>query len=258
MQRLLHLPYAQIGATELLVDILRPRSNRPVAPAVLYVHGGGWSAGHRSDTPNTLLADQGFATFSISYRFSQHALFPAALHDVKAAIRWIRANAGDLRIDPERIGIWGHSAGGHLAALAALTADLPQLEGDIGIRGPSSRVQAAIPLAGPSWFPADEMHTDAAVARLLGVHQTVDPDLAIRASPAAYAHNAAPPFLIIHGGDDTVVPISQSEYLNDRLLECGRDSELVRVDGAGHNYQDLLKADVMDRVAQFFDRHLGN
>lgn len=205
-----------------------------------------------------MLADDGFTTFSISYRFSQHALFPAALHDVKAAIRWIRANATDLRIDPERIGIWGHSAGGHLASLAALTADVPELEGEIDDRGPLSRVQAAISLAGPSWFPAIEMHTDTAVARLLGVHQTGDPDLAIWASPAGHVHAAAPPFLIIHGEEDTVVPISQSEFLHDRLLECGRDCQLIRVLGAGHNYQDLLTSDVMIRVVRFFDRHLGS
>lgn len=258
MQRLLHLPYAQIGTTELLVDILRPSTDRHVSPAVLYIHGGGWSAGHRSDTPNDLLVDHGFTTFSISYRFSQNALFPAALHDVNAAIRWIRANATDLRVDPDRIGIWGHSAGGHLASLAALSAETPNLGGDIGVRGPSTRVQAAISLAGPSWFPAIDMHQDAAVARLLGRHQTEDADLAIWASSAAHVHAAAPPFLIIHGEQDTVVPISQSEFLNDRLLESGRDSELIRVTGAGHDYQDLLTTEVMDRVVEFYDRHLGS
>jgi pectinesterase len=256
LQRLLHLPYAKIGDLELLVDVIRPVDTGVISPAVIYVHGGGWAAGSKSDTPNELLASRGFATFSVSYRLSDEASFPAAIHDVKAAIRWVRANAADLRIDPERIGIWGHSAGGHLASLAAVTGDLPELEGDGGNPEFSSSVQAAVPLSGPSWFPAESMHGDAAVAKLLGAHQTEAPDLAAFASPAGHVSAGSPPFLIVHGEADTVVPISQSELLGERLREAGVESELIRVAGAGHDYADLLTPEVGSRIVEFFRRNL--
>ena len=256
LQRLLDLPFATVDGRELLVDVIRPADQTIVSKAVVYVHGGGWAAGHRRDTPNELLVERGFATLSISYRFSDEAIFPAAIHDVKAAIRWTRANAADLRIDPERIGIWGHSAGGHLASLAALTGDLPELEGDGGNPGFSSSIQAAVPLSGPSWFPAETMHSDRAVAKLLGGHQTEIPDVAAFASPVGHIAASAPPFLIIHGDADDVVPMSQSELLNEKLREVGVESEVIRVLGAGHNYHELLNSDVIARISQFFARKL--
>jgi acetyl esterase/lipase len=257
LQRLLHLPYAKIDDLELLVDVIRPADTGVISPAVIYVHGGGWAAGSKSDTPNEMLASRGFATFSVSYRFSHEAIFPAAIHDVKAAIRWVRANAAGLRIDPERIGIWGYSAGGHLASLAAVTGDLPELEGDGESPEFSSSVQAVVPLSGPSWFPAESMHGDAAVARLLGAHQTEAPEVAALASPAGHVNAGAPPFLIVHGDADTVVPISQSELLDERLRDAGVDSELIRVAGAGHSYHDLLTPEVVDRISAFFRKCLG-
>ena len=257
LQRLLHLPYAKFRDLELLVDVIRPADTELISPAVIYVHGGGWAAGTKTDTPNELLATRGFAMFSISYRFSDEAIFPAAIHDVKAAIRWVLANSSDLRIDPERIGIWGHSAGGHLASLAALTGDLPKLEGDSGNPGLSSAIQAAVPLSGPSWFPAENMYPDKAVSKLLGGHQTEIPDLAAFASPVGHVHASAPPFLIVHGDADSVVPISQSELLDESLQSAGVKSELIRVQGAGHDYTDLLTTDVMDRISQFFKTNLN-
>jgi hypothetical protein len=108
LQRMLDLPFAEVDGRELLLDVLRPQDRGDSAlPGVIYVHGGGWATGHRTDTPNILLAMRGFVTVSISYRFSQEAVFPAALHDLKAAIRWVRANAADLGIDPGKLGIWG-------------------------------------------------------------------------------------------------------------------------------------------------------
>jgi pectinesterase len=256
LQRLLHLPYAKIGDLELLVDVIRPADTGVISPAVIYVHGGGWSAGNKTNTPNELLASRGFATFSVSYRLSDEAIFPAAIHDVKAAIRWVRANALDLRIDPERIGIWGHSAGGHLASLAAVTGDLAELEGDGGNPEVSSSVEAAVPLSGPSWFPDESLHHDPAFAKFLGAHQTEEPELAAFASPVSHVNPGSPPFLIVHGEEDTVVPMSQSELFDERLHEAGVESELIRVAEAGHSYHDLLTPDVVDRIVAFFGKHL--
>jgi acetyl esterase/lipase len=259
LQRMLDLPFAEVDGRELLLDVLRPQDRGDSAlPGVIYVHGGGWATGHRTDTPNILLAMRGFVTVSISYRFSQEAVFPAALHDLKAAIRWVRANAADLGIDPGKLGIWGHSAGGHLAAMAALTGDLAELEGDIGPTGTSSTVQAAVPLAGPSWFLAENMYRDDAVERLLGMHATKNRDLGAIASPAGHIHAGAPPFLIVHGEVDDVVPLSQSQLLDEHLREAGVDSELIVVPGVDHGYGQLLPAEVIERITSFFRKHLNS
>ena len=131
--------YGQAGDVPLVLDIIAPAASTKPCPGVIWVHGGGWTEGDRSDGFNALfcplLAHHGFFTVTIDYRLMPHAHFPAQIHDVKAAIRWLRANAPSYAIDPDRIGIWGFSAGGHLAALAGLTADLPELEGDCGSAG---------------------------------------------------------------------------------------------------------------------------
>jgi acetyl esterase/lipase len=254
LQQLLDLDYARVGERELLLNVTRPleRGNAPL-PCVIYVHGGGWSRGERTDTPNDALAVRGYVTASISYRFSEEAIFPAALHDVKAAVRWVRANEAGLGVDPGRIGIWGHSAGGHLASLAAVTGDLPELEGDVGISGYSSAIQAAVSLAGHSWFPDEALHADRAIERLLGAHQRDVPELAALASPLQHVTADSPPFLIVHGGSDAVVPESQATMLHERLVSAGVSSEVLIAPGAGHSYHDLLVPETVDRIAAFFD-----
>jgi acetyl esterase/lipase len=257
LQHLLDLDYAQIGDRDLLLNVARPleRSDVPL-PCVIYVHGGGWSRGHRTDAPNDLLALRGYVTVSISYRFSQEAIFPAAIHDVKAAIRWVRANAADLGVDTTRIGIWGHSAGAHLASLATVTGDLPEMEGKVGVAGYSSTIQAAVSLAGHGWFPDEALFADKAIERLLGAHQRDAPELAAFASPLQHVTLGAPPFLIVHGEVDSVVPRSQAQLLHDGLTAAGVESEVLVVPGAGHSCHDLLVPETMERIVAFFDAHL--
>jgi len=180
----------------------------------MWLHGFGWFAGTRRDNLEismcAFFAAHGFATVSIEYRLSGEATFPAQSHDVKAAIRWLRANAEAYGIDPDHIGLCGGSAGGGLAALAGLTGDMPEMEGDSGSPGYSSRVQAVAVASAPSDFflPGGEMRndTDGPVTWLFGGTVAEKRDLMRLASPITQVSRHAPPFLIVHGTLDETVP----------------------------------------------------
>src|SRR6476469_5456429 len=152
--------FAEVDGHPLRLDVLQPAERgRDRLPAVIWVHGGGWLEGWYTDGDSWWccppMAAAGFVTLSIMYRMSDEAIFPAQIHDVKGAIRWVRANAAELGVDPERIGIWGHSAGGHLAALAGVTGDLAALEGTVGPAGYASAVQAVVAGSPPTDFTGD-------------------------------------------------------------------------------------------------------
>lgn len=135
------------------MDIARPTSqSTDLLPAVVDIHGGGWAEGERGVSTDSILPNNGFFYCSIDYRLSGEAPFPAQIHDCKAAVRWLRANAERLRIDPERIGVWGNSAGGHLAELLGTSAGVAELEGRSGTPGVPSHVQAVAGFVAPTWF----------------------------------------------------------------------------------------------------------
>lgn len=270
------IPYGNGGGRELLLEVLRPDvPPHPERPAVIWVHGGGWRGGERGENPNRMLAERGFVTVAISYRFSHEAIFPAQIHDVKAAIRFLRAHAERWGIDPERIGIWGHSAGGHLAALAAISGGLPALEGNGGNQDESSLVQAAVPMSPPtdflvdwyagSGFPPNE-DGFSAVFELLGGNDLDDPEIwerAALASPVALATTAAAPMLIVHGTLDDLVPVDQGRKLVTTLLDLGVDASLLELPlddhGLGSVYAEAIDAPsvAMEEVIDFFVRRLG-
>ncbi|MFI5938419.1 alpha/beta hydrolase fold domain-containing protein [Actinoplanes sp. NPDC051494] len=210
----------------LRLDILRPAAPAGPRPLVVYVHGGGWHEGDRGAGMhpwlNPLLVAHGFVTASLTYTLSGEAHWPAPLDDVRAALRWLRAHAGDHGADPARIGIWGHSAGAHLAATVALTAT------------GADRVQAVALSAVPADLRGERLDSGNEVARLMGPAG----DLA-EASPVCHVHAAAPPFLIAHGTADAVVPVWQGERLRDTLVAAGAGVRWVPVDGAGHEWADL-------------------
>ena len=219
------IPYGEADGMPLLLDILCPHAppGRPL-PTVVHIHGGGWEAGDRfgGNAPqwNPLFAANGFLVASISYRLSGQAPFPAQIHDAKAAVRWLRANAARYGVDPERIGACGHSAGGHLATLLGVTDDLPELEGNGSSPGVSSRVRAVVGVSTPTDFlgRGGLMINDAAspVTRLFGgtVHERADP---MRLASSLYhVHPSGapiPPMLLIHGMEDEIVPVDQSALL---------------------------------------------
>ncbi len=238
------IQYGKAGDTLLHLDMLFPNPMPAYAlPVVAYIHGGGWFEGHRSNGLypwlNPLLATHGFITASISYRLSGQATFPAQIHDAKAAVRWLRANAESYYINADRIGVWGDSAGGHLAALLGVTGDMPALEGNCGSPGFSSRVQAVVTRVGPSDFLSDggQMINDAPspVTQLFGstVHER---EATMRlASPITHVSADAPPFFIVHGTLDETVPFSQGESLYKALNAAGTNVTFLPIQNAYHN-----------------------
>ena len=270
------IPYGTGSGRDLLLDVLRPDvPMAPPRPAVIWVHGGGWRGGSREPNPNPLLARRGFVTASIGYRLSDEAIFPAQIHDVKAAIRFLRHNANHWGIDPERIGIWGHSAGGHLAALMAVSAGLPALEGEGGCADESSEVQAAAPMSPTTDFLVDwyresglPVHEDglSAIAELLDGLDLDDPvirDRAALASPVAMVTAEAAPMLIVHGSDDDLVPIRQARKLVEGLTKVGVEASLLELPGIGHSREAMIGPEeapisaVRKHVLDFFVRMLG-
>jgi acetyl esterase/lipase len=258
-------PYVAFGEADgmpLLLDIAQPDAPpvRPL-PVIMYIHGGAWLAGDRRTTRNNLFAAHGFFTVSVEYRLSQQALFPAQLHDVKAAVRWLRANADQLHIDPQRIGVWGHSAGAHLAALLGTTGDVAELEGTSGSPGYSSRVQAVATLAAPTDFlqmGGTHDDPDSPEARLVGgpIHERMAE--VARANPITYVSRAMPPFLLLHGAADDTVPAGQSRLLFDALRAAGADVTLHMFPGAGHGFDDADPAwhNAQHQMLAFFQTHL--
>ncbi|MDJ0463891.1 alpha/beta hydrolase [Streptomyces sp. H27-C3] len=263
-----------------LLDAYVPPASEPV-PAVVWIHGGGWLEGDRRYPPPTIPVEllhgsilaAGLALVCIDYRHSLEAPFPAQLHDVKAAIRYVRRFADSFGIDEKRIGVWGESAGGHLAALAGLVGpESPNgetLEGSVGVHDESSAVQAVV-----DWYGVSEVSSLLAhpmppsppgteypnpFSALLGGSTDQWTELARAASPVTYAEKGRtpPPFLLVHGTQDALVPYSQSEMLAEALRGAGGDVTLQPVDGADHIF--LGAADVTSIVTEgtaFLARHL--
>lgn len=245
------------GFRPLVLDLYVPIADAASGAAIVYLHGGGWAVGTRrrfgrafagwQPTPLDLLAQAGFVVATIDYRLSGEARFPSQLHDVKAAIRWLRGDAATrLGVDPARILAWGESAGGHLAMLAGLTGDRPEMEGDVGDQlGESSTVCGVIDWYGPmnllslaSQHPlgSDKRPDDAGSweSSLVGAPLQTDPKRTGAASPIAYVHAGAPPIQIHHGTADTLVPHAQSVEFVDALRRAGGDADFVSVEGSDH------------------------
>jgi len=261
--------YAQMGGRELALDLYwHPAADEP-EPLVIWVHGGAWMSGNKTWMPPVLyLLDNGFAMASIDYRLSQEALFPAQIEDCKAAIRWLRANAARYNLNPDRIGAWGESAGGHLAALLGTAGGVAAWDQQGGNREYSSRVQAVCDWFGPSDLLQmgatkggfDHNAPDAPEALLIGGPVQENKERANRANPITYISSATPPFFIMHGDQDDVVPLGQSELLHRALVEAGLDSTLMIIPGMGHRVTKLRKEHrikLRRSVIDFFERALG-
>jgi acetyl esterase/lipase len=254
------IEYATVDGTSLTLDLYLPSepAEDPI-PLVLWVHGGGWRAGDKAPTyaPETL--GEGYAVASVNYRLSDEAVFPAQIHDVKAAVRFLRENAGRFNVDPERFGAWGSSAGGHLVALLGTSCGVPELEGELGDNlGVSSCVQAVCDFFGPTDLLAlfeqrgertrRPMPEDHLIGGLVEEHAA----LATLASPIAHIDGTDPSFLIMHGSEDPTVPVEQSIAFDETLRAAGIDSTLIVVEGAGHG----LPRTKFGTVKTFFDKQL--
>ncbi|MCL7378342.1 alpha/beta hydrolase [Streptomyces sp. 35G-GA-8] len=259
-----------------LLDLSVPLTAEPAA-LVVWIHGGAWMEGDRRHPPPTVSADllfgsllrAGLAVATIDYRHAREAAFPAQLHDVKAAIRYLRHYAGPLGIDGKRIGVWGESAGGHLAALAGLTGPTggaqpshedTDLEGTEGVREGDSAVAAVVDWYGITDVGAlvpDRPGPGDPIVTLLGGNPADRTRLAAAASPVSYGGSPAPPFLLVHGTHDTLVPFEHSERLAQLLRAAGNQAEVLAVPGAEHIF---LNADVTPLVARsvaFLAHHLS-
>lgn len=270
------------GYRPLQLDLHVPTDRTGPVPVVVWIHGGAWLYGTREQPPLAWrpgivfqsAIDAGLAVASIDYRHSREASFPAQLHDAKAAVRFLRQYAPELGLDPDRIGVWGESAGGHLAALLALVDD-PTLEGGEGVTGPSSSVSAIVDFYGvsdvdtlpafgdnfpPSWREELKRQGKGAPEEPIDVLLANSPyprDEARRlVSPVNHVTAAAPPFLLIHGEADGLVPIQQSEALFAALQNAGVESELVRVPGADHVFLGTDVTPQIERAIAFLRRQL--
>jgi acetyl esterase/lipase len=229
----------------LRLHLLRPRTRSEPLPLIVFIHGGGWGEGtkERGIVPLIDFVRRGFIGASIEYRFAPAAPFPAQIHDVNCAIRFLRANAARFGIDPHRIVVWGQSAGGHLAALAGTSSGVDALEGTCDARA-SSRPDAVIDWNGPADLAderelarlleqrAQQKWTSIAIERLFG--GSYDRAPAVQASPITWVSPDDPPFLILHGTADTSVDVSQSRALYDALRRAGVDATLRLFEGEGH------------------------
>jgi acetyl esterase/lipase len=247
--------FASAGGTELKLDIY-PAEGGAKRAAILYFHGGGWRGGSREGMrPDArAMAARGYVGLPAQYRLLSEAPYPAQIHDVKAAIRWTRANAERLGIDPARIIVWGSSAGAQLALLAAGTPDNPDFEGDVGVKGVSSAVAAAVAVHPPTSFyvgPVDPNHSTAATS-LMGDAATEAQARA--ASPLTHVTEAFPPTLLLHGTSDRVVHHSASQRMLDalRLARAPADLQLYH----GHNHGFCAVPSMRELVAAQVDYFL--
>ncbi|MBQ1098309.1 alpha/beta hydrolase [Streptomyces sp. b94] len=242
------MPYAEVeGSRPLELDLWLPGASRPGRlPLVLFVHGGAWRRGRRDDMgmrtrhwaprPFARIAAEGFAVACADYRLSGEATFPAPLDDLRAALRWLTLRSAELGIDTSRTVVWGESAGGHLASLLALTHADPALVGAVIWYGPSDLTAAR------GRFTPEDATTPEAL--MLGTAPAAAPERARGASPLTHVHADAPPFLLVHGEQDTMVDCSHSRSLASALEQAGSPVELRTVQRADHGWLGLSDVQV--------------
>jgi acetyl esterase/lipase len=228
---------------------------------VLCIHGGGFRAGSRKGflTQAVHLAEHGYVAATADYRLAPAAKFPAAVNDVKAAVRYLRANAARLGIDPERIGVMGGSAGGHLALFLGVTGGVAEFEGDGPNREQSSRVACVVSYYGPSDFTKSYGRSvDAAEVLPLFLGGDVNQARAmhIKASPLYWVTPDAAPTLAIQGTKDRFVNYEQSVWIIERLLQAGVPAELETIEGSDHGFKGVDATRAEQRMIGFFDRFL--
>ncbi len=260
------IEYSNPDGQHLQLNLARPKEGDGLRPTVLCIHGGGFRAGKRErwDALCQKLAADGYVAATVTYRLAPKYQFPAAVYDVKAAVRWLRKNAAAYQIDPERIGVLGDSAGGHLAQFLGVTGDIADFEGieelgDAVDSLESSAVTCVVNYYGPSDFTKSYgKSVDAAevLPLWLGGDVTKERRKHIVASPLYWVTPNAAPTLFIHGTEDKYVAFEQAEWIYDRLKAAEVEVELLKLEGAGHGFKgaDAEKAEAA--MLAFFKKHL--
>jgi acetyl esterase/lipase len=262
-KRIANLEYAKVGDKTLLLDLYLPEKSEGPVPVIVGIYGGAWLAGSKEQAQGIRLAGRGYAIATFNYRLSGVATFPAQIEDCKAAVRWLRANAKKYNLAPDRFGAIGHSAGGHLASLLGTSAGVKEFDKGDNLEF-SSRVQAVCAMSGPTDFLQMEAHAakgamlkhdapNSPESRLIGGAIQQNKEKVARANPITYVSKDSPPFLLIHGEVDPVVPAHQAELLNEALQKAGVDVRLHMVKEAGHG---VGGREVNAMIDEFFDKHL--
>lgn len=263
--------YVPGGDPAQTLDVYYPeRAPDEPLPLLIWIHGGAWRAGSKTFHPYMQHLAQGYVAASIDYRLSQQAKFPAQIQDCQAAIRWLRANARKYHIGPIRIGVGGESAGGHLAALVGTSGGQDRFTKIGGNDEQSDRVQAVCDIYGPTdfWTVVAQAEEDKTVrnvfawnegdpySTLIDARLGVDRAACDAVSPVTYVAEDNPPFLILHGDRDDLVPYAQSVELADRLARAGVAVTLQRIPGAAHGGPEFLVPRLGELIDAFFAKHL--
>ena len=256
-----NIEYTNPDNQHLQLNMARPKAGTGLFPCVLFIHGGGFRAGSREgyNAQIVRMAEHGYVAVTVSYRLAPKYPFPAAIHDTKAAVRWLRASAKKYKIDPTRIGVTGGSAGGHLAQFLAVTSDVQGFEGSGGNPKESSKVKCVVNFYGPSDFTKSYgKSVDAAqvLPLFLGGDLEKARPLHIRASPLYWVTPNAAPTLCIHGTEDKYVAFEQAEWMVDKLKAAGVEAALLKLDGAGHGFKGKDAETAEKAMIAFFDKHL--
>ena len=262
-----NIDYVGTQNSRQMLDLFLPlkKADKP-RPLLVYIHGGGWEAGSKNDAGvlPPLITDGNYVGASVGYRLTNQAHWPAQIHDCKAAIRWLRAHSAEYGIDPERIAVYGISAGGHLVSLlGTTTGDGPkELEGDIGAHvGVSTKVACVINFCGPCDFitfagKGSQISVESpgtAITKLLGGPLSANKDAAVAASPVTHITKNDPPFLHIHGTKDPLVPYDQAMEFNAALKKAGVPSTLLTGTDGSHVF---FSAELVGHMKTFLAHHL--
>ncbi|MEO5593965.1 MAG: alpha/beta hydrolase [Chitinophagaceae bacterium] len=270
----LDIGYAEISPAQKL-DIYLPDSNSNKYPVIISIHGGAFMMGDKADAQVTPMLEglqHGYAVVSINYRLSSEALFPKNIEDLKTAIRWVKANAVNYKLNPGKIAVWGNSAGGYLAALAGTSGGIMTLE-DLSLGNPDqvSRVQAVVDWYGPiNFLKMDEQlkatgygipnhnEVNSPESKLMGQQIMLIPEKVKLANPENYISKDDPPFLIMHGEEDQLVPAQQSIIFSHKLKNVlGKEKITLHViENAHHGGPEFEKAENLKMVFDFLDKYL--
>lgn len=254
------LVYTHAGGTDLKMDMAWPADGKGPFPAVLVIHGGGWKAGDKASNRPLLaeFAARGYVAASPQYRFCPKEIFPAQVHDVKAAVRWLRTNAAKYKIDADHIGAVGFSAGGHLSLMLGLTGPSDGLEGDLPADAPSSKVQAVVNYFGPTDLAAADIPevSKPLVRDFLGGAPEEKAALYAQSSPLTFVTKDDAPILTFQGTKDPLVPHTQATKLADAMTAAGVPGRVELLLGAGHGWAGIDLEQTKAGTFAFFDRYL--
>jgi acetyl esterase/lipase len=253
--------YTKAGNLELRLDISRPTGKEGLLPAVMVIHGGAWRAGNKSDVRGiaSQFSQRGYVAFAPQYRFCPTEVFPAQVHDVKAAVRFIKANAQKYQVDPDRIGAIGFSAGGHLALMLGLTSPSDGLEGNVPSGAPDSRVKAVVNYFGPTDLAAKDIPviSQPLVKDFLGGTPADKPEAAAKASPLTFVSADDAPVLTFQGTKDPLVPYTQAIKLAEAMNKAGVAGRVELLIGASHGWSGAELDRTVNETFEFFDRQLN-